>query len=81
MFDDNDLMSFKNPYDEYNDLKPHERELLKYVLFQINRINRNGNSQFSSPEDSKIKSYIEKHPEYLWVPLERASAATKRQSS
>lgn len=26
-------MSFKNPYDYNNDLKPEERELLKKVLF------------------------------------------------
>jgi hypothetical protein len=25
-----------------------------------------------------LKEYIEKHPEYLWVPLERASSATSR---
>lgn len=81
LFEDNDLMSFKNPYNEYNDLKPHERTLLKQVLFQINRINRNGNSQFTSPEDSRIKAHIERHPEYLWVPLERASSATRRQSA
>lgn len=27
------LMVFKNPYDNSNDLKPHERELLKQVLY------------------------------------------------
>jgi hypothetical protein len=29
------LMIFKNPYDMSNDLKPHERELLKPILYQI----------------------------------------------
>lgn len=76
----NSYFSFKNPYDNYNDLKPYERELLKKVLFQIDRINRNGNSQFNSPEDSRIPEYIKKHPEYLYIPMERASEATKRQS-
>lgn len=45
-----DYFSFKNPYDNSNDLQPHERELLKKVLFQIDRINRNNNSQFRSPK-------------------------------
>lgn len=76
----NSYFSFKNPYDQYNDLKPHEREMLKKVLFQIDTINRNGNAQFSSPEDSRIPEYIRSHPEYLYIPMERASAATKLQS-
>lgn len=75
------LMVFKNPYDTSNDLKPHERELLKQVLFQIAYINHNGNFSYSSPFDSKLPQYIKEHPEYLWVPLERASKATSRQSA
>ena len=77
---ENSYFSFKNPYDQYNDLKPHEREMLKQVLFQIDTINRNGNAQFNSPEDSRIPQYIKAHPEYLYIPMERASDATKRQS-
>lgn len=77
---DDDMFSFKNPYDMSNDLKSHERKMLKDVLYNLDKINRNGNSQFSSSEDSKIPEYIKAHPEYLWVPLERASNATKRQS-
>lgn len=79
--EEDDLMSFKNPYDNTNNLKPHERELLKEVLFKIDKINRNGNSKFYSANDPKIKEWIKTHPEYLWVPLERASQATRRQSS
>lgn len=75
------LMVFKNPYDTSNDLKPHERELLKQVLFQIAYINHNGNFSYSSPFDSKLPQYIKEHLEYLWVPLERASKATSRQSA
>lgn len=77
---ESDLMSFKNPYDTSNDLKPHERTLLKEVLYRIDKINRNGNSKFYSANDPKIKDWIKAHPEYLWIPLERASSATKRQS-
>lgn len=71
-------MVFKNPYDTSNNLTEPERNLLKQVLFQIAMINHNGNFNFSSPTDSRLKEYIEKHPEYLWVPLERASRATSR---
>lgn len=75
------LMIFKNPYDNSNDLKPHERELLKQVLYQIAQINHNGNFSYSSPSDPKLPQYIKEHQEYLWVPLERASKATSRQSA
>lgn len=75
------LMIFKNPYDMSNDLKQHERDLLKQVLYQIAQINHNGNFGFSSPTDSRLPQYIKEHPEYLWVPLERASKATSRQSA
>lgn len=76
----NNLLIFKNPYDNTNDLKPEEREILKHVLFRIAMINSNGNFKFSSPTDSRLPEYIEKNPWYLWVPLERASTATSRQS-
>lgn len=75
------LMVFKNPYDMSNDLKQSERELLKQILYQIAQINHNGNFGYSSPSDSKLPQYIKEHPEYLWVPLERASGATSRQSA
>ena len=77
---DDEMFSFKNPYDMSNNLKPYERKMLKQVLYNLDKINRNGNSQFSSEEDPKIQEYIKAHPEYLWVPLERASKATERQS-
>ena len=71
-------MVFKNPYDMSNDLTSPERELLKQVLYQIAMINHNGNFSYSSPNDSRLSDYVQKHPEYLWVPLERASRATSR---
>ena len=74
-------MSFKNPYDYTNDLKSEERELLKKVLYQITWINTNGNFKYSSWTDPKLAEYAKEHPEYLWVPLIRASKATRRQSS
>lgn len=74
-------MSFKNPYDYNNDLKPEERELLKKVLYQITWINTNGNFKYSGWDDPKIAQHVIEHPEYLWVPLIRASKATGRQST
>jgi len=74
-------MSFKNPYNYNNDLKPEERELLKKVLFQIAWINTNGNFKYSGWNDPKLSDYVKEHPEYLWVPLIRASKATGRQST
>lgn len=74
-------MNFKNPYDYSNDLTSPERELLKKILYKIAWINTNGNFKFKSWTDTGLADYIKQHPEYLWVPLERASAATSRQSS
>lgn len=31
-------MRFKNPYDNSNDLKPHERKFLKDILWEINQV-------------------------------------------
>lgn len=73
-------MSFKNPYDYNNDLTSAERELLKKVLYQITWINTNGNFKYSGWDDPKLAQYVKKRPEYLWVPLIRASKATSRQS-
>ena len=81
----NNLLIFKNPYDNTNDLKEHERTLLKEVLFRIAQINSNynfsdGNYRFVSSNDSRLIEWTKKHPEYFWVPLERAAPATRRQS-
>jgi hypothetical protein len=31
-------MQFKNPYDNFNDLKDYEREFLKKILFEFHKI-------------------------------------------
>lgn len=77
---DDDLMKFKNPYDDSNDLKPEERELLKKVLFAIANITYGDNFQFESYNSPKLVEWIKENPYYLWVPLEKASKATSRQS-
>lgn len=84
--EDNDTIMFKNPYDNSNDLKSHERLFLKKVLFYINKVKESrfpgSKNKFTDYNDPKIAQYInnEKDGEsYLWVPLTRASKATKRQ--
>lgn len=73
-----ETLTFKNPYDMSNNLKTHERELLKVVLFQIAKITTKNNFSLSLYDDAAIAKYIESHPEYLWIPLEKASKATGR---
>ena len=73
-------LKFKNPYDEANDLDASEREFLKNVLFEINKIRyemRGQTWQFTGINDSHLIDSI-KNTNYLDVPLERASIATRR---
>lgn len=85
---DNPMMMFKNPYDESNDLKPHERLFLKKVLFYINKVKESrflgSKHKFNNYNDPKISEYINNDKQgesYLWVPLTRASKATQRQQN
>lgn len=76
-------MNFKNPYDMTNDLTADERTILKHFLYQTANIITEGKFKqkgYKETDDVKIKEYIKDHPEYLWVPLERASRATARKS-
>lgn len=78
-------MRFKNPYLYEGDqtyLKDYERDFLKKILFEINKIRfqmRGMTWEFKNFNDSNIIKYI-KDPKnnYLDVPLERASTATRR---
>lgn len=81
LFDDLQTLTFKNPYDMSNDLDSAERKLLKNMLFQIARINSNGNFKFKSPDDAGIAEWVKHNQYYLWCPLERASKATRRSSA
>lgn len=73
-------MKFKNPYDTSNNLDKDERKFLKKALFIIAKINTNWNFPFDSENDHKLQEYVDKNPAYLWVPLQRASKSTSRQS-
>lgn len=76
----NKTMKFKNPYTDPS-LKDYERKFLKKALFYFNKYNflNTDNKHFISENDPNIPKYILEHNEYLNVPLERASKATRRQ--
>lgn len=78
-------MQFKNPYDLSTDLKPHEREFLKKILWEFHKIRSDMfgiDYVFTGPNDSKLIKAIESGSSsvhnYFNVPLERASAVTRR---
>lgn len=75
------LMQFKNPYDDFNDLKSYEREFLKKILWEFHKIRCEmlGNTNnITGPDDDKLKSLDTRPKNYFNVPLERASDATRR---
>jgi hypothetical protein len=55
-----------------NDLDPDDRAFLKEVIFIIN------NTRDPNIVDKKfIEEHIDDNPNYLWVPLEKASKSTR----
>lgn len=73
-------MKFWNPYDYSNPLDESEREFLKNILFEINKIRyemRGQKWEFTGINDQHLIDSISK-TNYLDVPLERASTATRR---
>lgn len=78
----NNLLLFKNPYKDTTLTQP-EKEFLKKALFTFNKIrveSRGGTFNFKDENDSSLQDFInnaENH--YFWVPLEKASVATRRQ--
>ena len=77
----NRLMQFKNPYDDFNDLKPHEREFLKKILYEFHKVRCEVigvKNTISGPDDPKLTTSDGMPAKYLNVPLERASSATRR---
>ena len=73
-------MQFKNPYDEFNNLKPYEREFLKKILYEFHKVRCEViglKNDIKGPDDPKLKPGS-MPPKYLNVPLEKASDATRR---
>lgn len=77
-------MRFKNPYspEVQNELKPAELQFLKEILFEFNKIRaemRGADFKYKSYNDPKIAQDINTTTtNYLDIPLERASLATRR---
>lgn len=76
-------MRFKNPYDLMSDLKDYERQFLKDILWEFNKIRfemRGQEWKYSGKNDQTLINDINHKTDfnYLDVPLERASNATRR---
>lgn len=72
-------MLFKNPYDPAADLKPHEREFLKKILYEFYKVRQHMEHapiNITGPNDKELLTNMPDY--YLYVPLQAASAATKR---
>lgn len=70
---------FKNPYDNTNDLKPHERKFLKNILYEFYKVRcamKHITPEISGVNDQKLLTEMPRT--YLYVPLQAASSATKR---
>lgn len=77
----NRTMQFKNPYDEFNDLKDYERDFLKKILFEFHKIRcemLGKTNDIKGPDDPKLQQRDKIPTNYFNAPLERASAATRR---
>lgn len=77
----NRTMQFKNPYDEFNDLKNYERDFLKKILFEFHKIRcemLGKTNDIKGPNDPKLQQHDKIPSDYFNAPLERASAATRR---
>lgn len=77
--DGNRLMQFKNPYDDFNELKEYERDFLKKILYEFHKIRCEVVGMRNDIQGINDPKLITNMPsKYLNVPLERASAATRR---
>ena len=77
----NRTMQFKNPYDDFNDLKDYERDFLKKILYEFHKVRCEVigvKNTITGPDDPKLKTPDGMPSKYLNVPLERASVATRR---
>lgn len=73
------IMMFKNPYDPAADLKPYEREFLKKILYEFYKVRQNMEHlplNIVGPNDNELLTNMPST--YLYVPLQAASAASKR---
>ena len=74
-------MQFKNPYDEFNDLKDYERDFLKKILYEFHKIRcemLGKTNDIKGPDDPKLRQRDKIPTGYFNAPLECASVATRR---
>lgn len=75
----NNTFLFKNPYDMTEDLEPYERKFLKKILYELYKVRcamTKEEVKFTSAEDPNLPTDMPS--QYLYVPLQAASSATKR---
>ena len=73
------ILMFKNPYDPASDLKSYERTFLKHILYEMYKVKQkmsNAPIVITGIEDAELKNNMPST--YLYVPLQEASAASKR---
>ena len=83
-------MSFKNPYNPSSDLTPVERDFLKDMLFEINKVRydmRGMTMEYSGPNDPELINKINSGSfrydgglKYTDVPLMRMSQSTRNEN-
>lgn len=77
LYEDNDQMQFKNPYDPANNLKDYERKFLKKALliFAKYRYMNNGMTlSFTNPDSDEVKEFVRKNESwYFNCPLKKTS--------
>lgn len=81
LFDPDASMTFKNPYTDTT-LNPSEQVFLKKALFTFGKIRAEQKGldfNFTDENDPRLQDFIANKPWYFWVPLEKASVATRRQ--
>lgn len=77
------IPQFKNPWsnDFEDNMKPHEKEFLKWVIYRLARIRslRHGIPfNFNGANDPDFKTFVDEHLWTLNVPLKKARKATER---
>lgn len=72
------LLIFKNPYDNNNNLSSEERTLLKHIIFEINNIMSKGKIEetYHTCNNEDFGKYVTENEQARWVPLEKASKAS-----
>lgn len=81
LFEEGNLMKFKNPYDDRNDLLNYERDFLKKALLIFARYRNSLFTTITDPNSKECLELIEKNSIwYFNCPLQKSSGASALQS-